>query len=68
MGSPFKSLLPTNSPRNSPVDSAKARQSRQDQEPTVTSKSSGLQYVEASPSPAQEKSVQRRENATKNDK
>lgn len=37
-------------------------------QPTVTSKSSGLEYVKAALNPAQEKSVQRREDATKNDK
>jgi len=36
-------------------------------QPTVTSKSSGLDYVKAALEPAQEKSVQRREDATKND-
>lgn len=48
--------------------SKQSNQSRSDQEPTVTEKSSGLQYVEASPNPAQEKSVQRREKSTKNDR
>jgi len=37
-------------------------------QPTVTEKSSGLEYVKASLEPTQEKSVQRREDATKNDK
>ena len=36
--------------------------------PTVTSKSSGLDYVSAKQEPAQEKRVQSREDATKNDK
>ena len=44
------------------------RQCRVDQEPTVTSKSSGLDYVKANQEPAQEKRVQSREDATKNDK
>lgn len=38
-----------------------------EQMPTVTGKSSGLEYVKANLEPAQEKSVQRREDATKND-
>lgn len=50
------------------MNSASARQSRQDQEPTVTSKSSGLDYVKSSPEPAQEKSVQRREPSNRNEK
>lgn len=44
------------------------RQCRTDQEPTVTSKSSGLDYVKANQEPAQEKRVASREDATKNDK
>lgn len=48
--------------------SKESNQSRMDQEPTITSKSSGLDYVSAMPNPPQEKSVQRRENSTANDK
>jgi hypothetical protein len=50
------------------MSGAADRQSRPDQVPTVTSKSSGLEYVKANQEPAQEKRVQSRENATKNDK
>jgi len=39
-----------------------------DSVPTVTEKSSGLQYESAMQDPAQEKRVQQRENSTKNDK
>ena len=47
--------------------SKESNQSPEDNIPTVTSKSSGLQYVSASPEPAQEKSVQKREDSTTND-
>lgn len=52
----------------SPMNSASARQSRQDQEPTVTSKSSGLEYLKANQEPAQERKVQSREPANRNEK
>lgn len=42
-------------------------QAAPDSIPTVTEKSSGLKYESAMPEPAQEKSVQRREDSTKND-
>lgn len=48
--------------------SEKANQTRMDQEPTVTEKSSGLNYLTAALEPAQEKSVQNRDQTTKNDK
>jgi hypothetical protein len=48
--------------------SKESNQYRTDQEPTVTEKSSGLDYRTASLEPAQEKSVQNRDSTTKNDK
>ena len=48
--------------------SKESNQSRMDQEPTVTEKSSGLSYLTANLEPAQEKSVQNRDSTTKNDK
>lgn len=47
---------------------SKENQTRMDQEPTVTEKSSGLNYLTANLEPAQEKSVQSRDQTTKNDK
>ena len=52
----------------SAMNGAYERQCRTDQEPTVTSKSSGLEYLKAFQEPAQEKRVFNREDATKNDK
>lgn len=49
--------------------SKESNQHRPDQEPTVTSKSSGLNYESAKiESPAGESGVGSRENSTKNDK
>jgi hypothetical protein len=48
--------------------SEKANQTRMDQVPTVTEKSSGLQYESAMLDPSQEKPVQNRDQTTKNDK
>ena len=50
-----------------PMGNKAAYQHRMDQVPTVTEKSSGLDYLTARQEPAQEKPVQRREDTTKND-
>lgn len=55
-------------PPEAPIVSKESNQSRLDQVPTLTEKSSGLNYVTAQQEPAQEKKVQSRETATKNDK
>ena len=48
--------------------SKESNQHRPDQEPTITEKSSGLNYLSARLEPAQEARVENREPVTKNDK
>lgn len=48
--------------------SKESNQAKTPQEPTVTEKSSGLEYVSARLDPAQESKVAGRESTTKNDK
>lgn len=45
-----------------------SNQHREPQEPTLTSKSSGLQYLSSNMEPRQDAKVESREKSTKNDK
>lgn len=48
--------------------SKESNQHRSDQVPTLTSKSSGLNYLSSNMEPAQAAKVEKREPSTKNDK